>query len=140
RCATSFLVYLALSAAIASGQQTATAPAFRFERPIVTSGAGPRRLPVDVPLLAGAAPYHVVSRTRDSRTGALVFGLAGGLTDLRIYDASGAEVGYLLVGTAAPPIVYQAGAILPVSSLDTDTEKTSGFEADLGELMVIDRF
>ena len=123
-----------------SAQQPVTPPAFRFERPILTGGAGPRRLPVDVPLLVGGAPYRVTSRSTDPNTGAPVYALGDGLTDLRLYDANGAEVGYLFVGYAPPPRVYRPAAILPVASVDTQTEKTSGFEADIGEPLTIDRF
>lgn len=77
---------IALSTVAASAQQPATPPAFRFERPIVTGGAGPRRLHVDIPLLVGGA---------------------AGLRDLRIFDASGAEVEYLTIvdGKPAPPLM-----------------------------------
>ena len=30
--------------------------------------------------------------------------------------------------------------VLPVAAVETETEKTSGFEADLGRLLIIDRF
>ena len=129
-----------LAAATLSAEQPSTPPAFHFERPIVTSGAGPRRLAVDVPLLVGGAPFRAIPRAIDPLTAAPVFGLGEGLTDLRIYDANGAEVGYLFAGYAPPVPVYQSASILPVSSVDRDTEKTSGFEADLGGLIVIDRF
>ena len=120
--------YASLSVAVCSttamAQPAATAPAFRFERPIASGGAGPRRLPIDVPLLVGAAPA----------------GVGEPLRDLRIYDASGSEIGYLLVRQASPAPEYKQAVILPVASVDTPTERTSGFEADLGEPMVIDRF
>jgi uncharacterized protein DUF3999 len=116
---------VALGAVAVSAQQAVTAPAFRFERPIVTGGTGPRRLPIDVPLLAGTAPFR--------RAGEW-------LRDLRLYDASGSEVGYLLVGNPAPTPTYKPAILLPVASVDTPTEKTSGFEADLGEPAFIDRF
>jgi hypothetical protein len=102
--------------------QQATPPVFRYERPIVTGGAGPRRLPIDVPLLVGTMPFH------------------GLPSDLRLYDANGAEIGYLFIGSTAPSVVYQSAAVLPVASVDADNLKTSGFEADLGEQMLIDRF
>jgi hypothetical protein len=72
---------IVLSTVAPSAQQPATPPAFRFERPIVTGGAGPRRLQVDIPLLVGSA---------------------AGLRDLRIFDASGAEVEYLTVVDSKP--------------------------------------
>jgi len=130
---------VAVVAVTVSGQQPAT-PTFRFERPVVTGGAGPRRLPVDVPLLVGGVPFRVTSPATDPKSGAPVYGLGNGLTDLRLYDSNGAEIGYLFMGYAPPIPEYQAAAILPVATVDTPNEKTSGFEADIGSLMVIDRF
>lgn len=51
----------ALLLATASAQQPAAPASFRFERPVVTGGAGPRRLAIDVPLLVGGKPFQVVS-------------------------------------------------------------------------------
>jgi hypothetical protein len=122
RCAS---LLVALGAAAVAAQQPATSPSFRFERPIVSGGAGPRRLPIDVPLLVGTAPFR---RAGDR------------LRDLRIYDASGVEVGYLTVGGSPPMPIYKSAVILSVAPVDTPTGKTSGFEADLGEPALIDRF
>src|SRR4051812_12937075 len=108
-----------LGAVTLSAQQPA--PAFRFERPIVIDGAGPRRLAIDVPLLVGSAAGQPLLR------------------DLRIYDSAGAEVGYLLVGDPAAVPIYKAAAVLPIANVDTPATRTSGFEADLGELMTVDR-
>jgi len=121
RCA---VLFVALGVVAVSAQQ-APPPAFRFERPIVTGGTGPRRLPIDVPLLVGTAPVRRASEW---------------LGDLRIYDATGSEVGYLLVGDPPTAPSYRSAALLPIASVDTPTEKTSGFEADLGEPAFIDRF
>src|SRR5437773_9177388 len=77
-------------------------PAFRVERPIAVDAAGPRRLAIDVPLLAGAAPFRVLSRFADPETGTTTI-IAGGLNDLRIYDSSGKELGYLLVRNPPTP-------------------------------------
>jgi hypothetical protein len=127
-----------LVVATVSAQPPATLPAFRFERPIVTGGKGPRRLAIDVPLLVGGAPFRVVSRFAKTLTPIVEVG--GGLTDLRLYDPNGAEVGYLLMGDGAPAPVDQPATILPVATVDTESLKASGFEADLGRLMMIDRF
>jgi hypothetical protein len=63
------------------------------------------------------------------------------LTDLRLFDASGREVAYLLVPNPAGEPTWRAAiAILPVAPVETAKEKTSGFEADLGSLFLIDRF
>ncbi len=121
RCA-ALLVALAV---VAVSAQPTTPPAFRFERPIVTGGTGPRRLPIDVPLLVGTAPFRRSSEW---------------VRDLRIYDANGNEVGYLLIGDPPTAPTYRSAMLLPVALVDTPTEKTSGFEADLGEAAFIDRF
>jgi hypothetical protein len=133
---------LAAAAAVAvtlSAQQAAAPPPFRFERPIVTNGAGPRRLAIDVPLLSGAAPFHTVTRLQDGVHPVLV-AEGDGLRDLRLYDAAGAEVGYMVI--SAPPAVptYTRAVLLPVTPVNTDAVKTSGLEADLGRVMTVDRF
>lgn len=126
RCAS---IAVALCAVTMSAQPSAPPPSFRFERPIVSDGAGPRRLAIDVPLLVGTAPARL---PRGSARGDLV-------RDLRIYDANGAEIGYVLAGD--PPIapVYKPAVMLPIATVDTRTERTSGFEADLGEPTLVDR-
>ncbi len=88
-------------------------PAFRFERPVDPSGPGPRRLAVDVPLLSGAKPD---------------------LSDLRFYDAAGAEVPYLLLHLREPEPIWTGGTVLPTPTL----QKTSGFELDLHETTSVD--
>jgi len=108
-----------LSVVTLAAQQPA--PTFRFERPIVIDGTGPRRLAVDVPLLVGSAPARPLLR------------------DLRIYDTAGAEVGYLLVGDPATVPIYKTAVILPIAPAETPKERTSGFEADLGEPLTVDR-
>jgi hypothetical protein len=122
-----------------SAQQPATPPPFRFERPIVTGGAGPKRLAIDVPLLAGAAPFRTAIR-QDQGAGATSVAVGDGLRDLRLYDANGTEIGYLLLNTPPAAPVYTSAVTLPVAPVDTDSVKTSGFEADLGEPMIVDRF
>jgi len=107
-------------AAPAYAQQPAQSSAFRMERPIVTNGAGPRRLPVDVPILAGTT----------SET----------LSDLRLFDAGGREVPYLLVARPPAAPIWASGTVLPVAPVDTPTLKSSGFEVDLGVPRVVDRF
>jgi hypothetical protein len=84
------------------------------ERSVVPGARGANRLDPDVALLAHAK--------RD-------------LGDLRLHDAQGREVPYLLIDP--PPRVYnwKDGALLPVAA----TKKTSGFELDLGRAMPVDR-
>jgi hypothetical protein len=105
----------------------------RVERPVSTSGSGPRRLPVDLPLLRDAAHFPRLERIQH-RDGAHWRGLDG-LADLRLVDAGGRDVPYLLVypGTADPG--WQDGTVLPI---DTVRDKSSGFEVDLGTLASVD--
>ena len=65
----------------------------------------------------------------------------GGLADLRLFDAAGTEIPHLLVANPdAAPIWREASAILPVAAVETERQRTSGFEADLGEAVLVDRF
>jgi hypothetical protein len=100
-------------------------PRHRFERPVVTAGEGPQRLRPDVELLAGAAPFDTVQRTAETEPRWRAY---GGLSDLRLSAADGREVPYLLVYAPAAEPQWIPAAILALA----DTEKTSGFEADLG--------
>src|SRR5262245_36615320 len=86
---------------------TQSAPTgFRNERPIVTTGPGPYRLGIDVPLLVGAGDR---------------------VADLRLFDSSHREVPYLFVSPPRTEPRWSPGTILPVAS----TKTTSGFEVDL---------
>ena len=129
---------VAVSAAMLAQPPASTA--FRFERPIVVDGSGPRRLAIDVPLLVGGSPFRTVSRSFDASTGHATTVVGDGLRDLRVYDASGREVGYLLVANPPAAPRYKLATILPVAPVETEKEKTSGFEADLGEALVVDGF
>ena len=112
-----FAVAVLLQAA-AAAQPPAAPAAFRFERPIAANGQGPRRLAVDVPLLAG------VNRQ---------------LSDLRIFDANGREIPYLLVSRPLADPVWKPAVILPVAPVDAEKKKESGFEADIGGIQTADR-
>ncbi len=107
----------------------ADSPHFQHERAVIPGGRGPNRLSVDVPQLAGAQPLRY-----ESRAGAPPRFL-GGLGDLRLYDASGREVGYLLIAPPAPTERWRDGSVLPIQA----TEEESGFEVDLGSAVRIDR-
>jgi hypothetical protein len=120
--------------------QTPAANSFKYERAIVVNGAGPRRLAIDEPLLVGSNPFRVVSRTINPATGEITAVAAGGLGDLRFFDAAGREVGYLLVPPPLPEPAWKATEILPIAPVETETQRTSGFEADLGQAYVVDRF
>ena len=129
-----------LQLAALAGLTAQSAPSFKFDRPIVSGGAGPRRLTIDVPLLVGSAPFRVAARTVDRHTGEPVILLADGLRDLRFYDSNGAEIGYLFVGPTRPEPEYFASMILAVAPTEDAQQRTSGFEADLGLPAVVDRF
>lgn len=104
----------------------------RYGRPVVTTAAGPQRLAVDATLLFGANRFNQMLRAgiRDpSRLRAY-----GGLSDLRLFDAGGREVPYLLIYPEAPEPEWAASSVLPLAI----TERTSGFEADLGALEIVD--
>ena len=104
--------------ASATARQPTSPPAFRFERPIAANGPGPRRLAFDVPLLAGV--------NRD-------FG------DLRLFDANGREIAYLLVSKPSAEPAWKPATILPVAPVDREKLKHSGFEADFGGILTVDR-
>jgi len=106
-------------ASTASGQTGQPRPDFKWERPIGANGAGPRRLPVDVPLLAG---------------------VNADVTDLRLYDENGRETPYLLVFSPSVAPVWTGADVLRVAPVDTPKIRQSGFEADLGKTVTVDRF
>jgi len=82
----------------------------------VTPGApGPNRLEVDVALLGRAKPQT--------------------LGDLRLRDAAGNEVPYLLIEPPSRTPAWKYARVLPIAA----TKKTSGFEADLGSPWKVDR-
>lgn len=87
-------------------------------------GKGANRLSVDVPLLAGAAPLRIEGGR-----------FAGGLDDVRLFDAGGKEVPYLVIPPPAGEREWKNGRVLPVAS----TKNTSGFEVDLGAASTVDR-
>lgn len=111
------LLAAALPGAAVEGVRPAPHP--RHERAVLPGGPGPNRLDVDVPLLAGS----------EVRSG------SGLLSDLRLHDAAGREVPYLLVFPRRAEPEWLSGTLLPIAV----TKSTSGFEADLGALRRIDR-
>ena len=92
-------VIAALLLTTASAQQPAPPP-FRFERPVVAGGAGPRRLAIDVPLLAGGEPFQVVSSRIRGAAGETSATATGGLGDLRSHP---------LVSNGVPTILVSGG-------------------------------
>ena len=102
---------------------------FQQERAVIPGGSGSNRLALDVPLLANGQPLRYETRAG----GAPAF--LGGLGDLRLYDPSGREVGYLLIAPPTPMERWQDGTVLPVQA----TEEESGFEVDLGAAQSVER-
>jgi hypothetical protein len=111
-----------------AAQQSPAPEQFRFERPVKTGGPGPRRLAIDVTLLAGGKPFQSDSA------------LDMGLSDLRFFDPAGQEMAYLLVPNPPNVPVWKAAATLPIAPVETPNVKSSGFEVDLGEAITIDGF
>jgi hypothetical protein len=111
-----------------AAQQTPPETPFRYERPVQTGGPGPRRLAIDIPLLVGGNPFR----------GRVMPG--AGLTDLRFFDPNGQELQYLLVSNAPEPRAWRSAQTLAIAPVETPALKASGFEIDLGEAIVIDRF
>ncbi|HYM61501.1 MAG TPA: DUF3999 family protein [Thermoanaerobaculia bacterium] len=127
---------LALATILAAGAGLATN--FRFERTVTPAATGANRLDPDAALLGGAAAlrYDVTHAPAalagdDDRR----FALAGGLDDLRIFDAGGREVPYLLIAPPTEEPHWVRASILPIAP----TKVTSGFEADLGGVWAVDR-
>jgi hypothetical protein len=84
-------------------------------RQLLPAGAGPQRLELDAAVLSASAN--------------------GDLPDLRLRDAGGAEVPYLLVPAAETKGDWIGARLLPIRP----TKKESGFEADLGAVRNIVR-
>lgn len=103
----------------------------QMERIVIPGGAGPNRLALDATVLAGAQPFQV--RAVASAEGRVAVA-TGGAGDLRLFDRSNHEVPYLLV-TPAVEAQWRGARLLRVAS----TKTTSGFEADLGRPLLIDR-
>lgn len=93
----------------------AALPALAAEsaREVLPAGAGPQRLELDAAALLASA-----------RTD---------LGDLRLADAAGREVPYLLVAPASPAGRWVPARLLPVHA----TRRESGFEADLGSARLV---
>jgi hypothetical protein len=128
--AATLLVTGLLTAGLAGAADRAGEPRFRYERPVVPGAAGPNRLEPDAVLLSRAAPL-------DYELGAGVGApgpFHGGLADLRLVDAAGREVPYLLVAPLARGPEWREGRLLPIAA----TKKESGFEVDLGNAGTVD--
>jgi hypothetical protein len=117
---------LAATAVVAPAWADATG---RRERAVIPGAVGGNRLDVDVVLLAGAAPlaYDVSGEAENARLGAF----RGGLADLRLVDAAGREVPWLLVAPPTAEPTWRAGRVVAAG--------TQAFEVDLGVLARSDR-
>jgi hypothetical protein len=131
RAARGVLAGLLAVSGLAAGSGEGREPHFRSERPVVPGAAGPNRLEPDLALLAGAASVRY-----EPGAGAGELGdFRGGLGDVRLFDAAGREVPYLLVAPARRVRQWRPGQLLPIVSTKTE----SGFEVDLGTNRPIDR-
>ena len=106
----------------------ADASGFAIERPIVPGARGPNRLALDAAVLAGAKPVRYAGGDPDDPP-------IGGLEDLRLFDADGDELPYLLMLPESTSERTIRGTPLPVPV----TKRASGFEIDLGRMENVDR-
>jgi hypothetical protein len=123
---------LGCAATVAPAQRAPASPL--YERSVTPGAPGANQLAVDVALLAGGAPFEWTRSTSARLRGASSLG--GGLGDLRLHDdARGREVPYLLVWPSDDPPSWRDARILRVMP----GKDTSGFEADLGDVVSVDR-
>ena len=98
----------------------------------MTDGAGPRRLAIDVPLLVGSAPFPSAARVGAPATDGCA--ICGSTTrTARRSDTCWSAIRRSSRSTSRPPSCRSRRST-------RRTERTSGFEADLGELLTVDRF
>lgn len=130
---------VALGAASATAQGPSAPYTPRLERPVLTSGSGAQRLPIDVALLSSAAPFETVRSA--GRPEALRWRAQGGLSDLRLFAMEGGgprEIGHLLIYPDTGDPQWVSGAILPIAPMERANRKTSGFEVDLDGAHAVD--
>jgi hypothetical protein len=108
---------------------------FRYERPIMPGGPGPNRLQIDAALLLGGISQWQYSREAAGSLRTPMVVAKGGLSDLRIYDASDREVPYLFILPQKPGAEWIQGYLSPLAP----TTETSGFQIDLGQSRLVDR-
>ena len=105
-----------------------------MSRTVVVAQPGAHRLDPDSALLSGTSSplRYSVTTDKDERR----FAFAGGLEDLRLHDASGRELQYLMVSPHTGVQSWRtARSILAIPS----TKIVSGIEADFGSPITIDR-
>jgi hypothetical protein len=128
-----FFLVAAAPVSLQPQREAAPVPAFRFERTITPGATGPNRLEIDVALLVGSDPLRYVEQRDVEKRSWNVF--SGGLRDLRLYDARGCEVPYLLIPPQPPAPRWQPGSVLPILARK---RISSGFEVDLGVIYRVD--
>jgi hypothetical protein len=99
-----------------------------IERPIAPGAKGPNRLALDAAVLAGARPVRYGGDAAEDPP-------IGGLEDLRLFDADGHELPYLLMLPDSARQRTVRGTLLPLPA----TKGASGFELDLGRIENVDR-
>lgn len=104
-----------LSALLLAAALPSLALAAETAREVLPAGAGPQRLELDAAAVSASARAD--------------------LGDLRLADAAGREVPYLLVPPSAPAGRWQPGRLAPIHA----TRKESGFELDLGALRPVEQ-
>jgi len=119
-------------AAARRGRSLHLSPRSDSERSVTIDGSGPRRWRSMLPSLQAAGHF----RHGDLNNLRLTVGLA----DLRLFDRAGRELGIFLVPNPPDQPTWKSASILTIAPVDTPTEKSSGFEADFGEMIAIDRF
>lgn len=125
------LTLIAVAATTATLMAQGPAGRFQRERSAEVTTPGQQRLDIDVALLQGSQPFTVISPGER-------FIATGGLNDLRLFSADGAEIPYLLVPPSPDVPQFVSGRVLPITATDTPNEKASGFEVDFETAGVID--
>jgi hypothetical protein len=120
------IVTLATWSALAA--QQSQSPSRPHERGVKTSAAGPHKLRIDLALLTAGQHFDRITSDGDMSRA------QGGLDDLRLFDAAGGELPYLLISPPRRRASWHQGDVLAIAA----TEKTSGFEVDLGQARDVD--
>lgn len=119
--------WLVLASCLAS-PALATGDGFAVERPLHPGARGANRIALDVDLLTRAKPVRYAADGADALP-------SGGLEDLRLFDAAGRELPYLLMLPGLARERDLDGAILAIPA----SKRESGFEVDLGQIENVDR-
>jgi len=114
---------------------TQQAAQFLCARVIFPGAPGLNQLQIDLPLLAGAAPFRELSRESLRGESERIVIARNGLDDLRIYDSAGREIPYVIWLPSAVKPSWIEGRVTSLPPTDT----TSGFEMDLGRIAGVDR-